>query len=44
MFYYRYHDSRGWGLADIHLDREFVTEDVLTIVCEMNIPGNDIIR
>jgi len=41
---YRYHDSRGWGLADIHLDREFVTEDVLTIVCEMNIPGNDIIR
>jgi speckle-type POZ protein len=41
---YRYHDSRGWGLADIALPREFVTEDALTIVCQMDIPGNDIIR
>lgn len=41
---YRYHDSRGWGLADISLPREFVSEDALQIVCEMDIPGNDIIR
>jgi len=41
---YRYHDSWGWGICDILVPNEFISEDTLTIVCEMTIPGNDVTR
>jgi len=41
---YRYHDSWGWGICDILVPNEFISEDSLTIVCEMNIPGTDVTK
>lgn len=38
---YRYHDSWGWGICDILVNNDFINDDTLTIICEMNIPGND---
>ena len=38
---YRYHDSWGWGICDILVSNDYINEDVLTIICEMTIPGND---
>ena len=38
---YRYHDSWGWGICDILVQNDYINEDVLTIICEMTIPGND---
>ena len=41
---YRYHDSWGWGICDIVVDPSFICDDMLTIVCEMTIPGTDVSR
>ena len=38
---YRYHDSWGWGICDILVTNDYINDDVLTIICEMTIPGND---
>jgi len=38
---YRYHDSWGWGICDISVQNDYINDDVLTIICEMTIPGND---
>jgi len=38
---YRYHDSWGWGICDILVNNDYINDDTLTIICEMNIPGND---
>ena len=38
---YRYHDSWGWGICDILVTDDYINDDVLTIICEMTIPGSD---
>ena len=38
---YRYHDSWGWGICDILVTNDYIVDDVLTIICEMTIPGSD---
>jgi len=34
----------GWGICDIVVDSSFICDDMLTIVCEMTIPGTDVSR
>ena len=31
----------GWGSDEILLTQDYIHDDVLTIICEMTIPGND---
>ena len=38
---YRVQDGYGWGISNITVNKDFINDDTLTIICEMTIPGND---